>query len=248
MHRASCCVILPLLLVCGSSGLAQVSSAQLSAYSAPNARPAIPVAFSDSRPKWERRSRKCAVEFRALEDCQPPPWGLLRDAIQQQAGSWPQPPSRARVVLSSFRLVIKKEVSGSGDGESGLWVPPISSSGRGNGAAAVGAVAVVAAVVAVEAGFIVTKALVQEGVRCERDWRGPPYNLYKEYSSGVTCDIKARVILEWQDGKNHEWNLSAVVNGGPDVEHTTESRLCDIQETVRRATEVLVDDWTKNAK
>jgi len=215
-------------------------------YSAPQPPPTIAVALTDARPAWEHRSKKCVVEFKALEDCAPPPWSLLASAIQREAGSWPDPPCQANVALSSFRVVVKKEGKAGNTDDFALGLPHIPiSGGSGNGYAALGALALVGAVVTVEVGIILTKVMIEESIRCERDLRGPPYNLDKDYSPGVTCDIKARVTLQWKDNRTQESEISATVNGGPAGDNSGAARIYDIHQTVQRAIEVLAEDWTK---
>jgi hypothetical protein len=243
MRRVPWFLALILLLGCAGSRLAQLAPVIFGPSAPP---PAISVALTDARPSWERRSKKCVVEFKALEDCEPPPWSLLTGAIQREAGSWPEPPSRADVAISSFRVVVKKEGKTGSTDDFAFGLPQIPiSSGAHNGYAALGALALVGAVITVEVGIIMAKVMIEEGMRCERDLRGPPYNLDKDYSPGVTCDIKARVSLQWKDNRTRTTEISATVNGGPPGDDSAASRLYDIHQTVHRATEVLAEDWSK---
>ena len=202
-----------------------------------------PLALKDARPNWERRSKKCAVDFRSLEDCEEPPWDLLQSAIEGEIRNWPDPPSQANLVLTSFRLVIKKEEKDWDWLQLGLPGPPsgsVSSAG-----AAVALIAIGGAILVTETALILGKAGVDEVIRARREHRGPPYNLHGQYSTGVTCDIQACVILEWPDGRRSDADLHAVVNPTGTTESSSKDHVVEIHHAIQEATDHMAQEWVQ---
>ena len=147
-------------------------------------------------------------------------------------------------MLTSFRLVIKQEEKDREKLQLGAGLPAGGGASGGLGAA-VAFVAVNGAILAAEGALILGKAGTEEVIRGRRERRGPPYNLSRQYSSGVTCDVKARAILEWNDGQRSETEISAVVNPTSYVERTTSAHVVEVHQAIHEAMDRLAQDWIR---
>ncbi len=238
--------ILPhiILMASLSGGFAQVA---LPVAAEPSARPSLPLAIEDQRPDWERHSKDCAVDFVALEDCVAPPWNLLADALQRATSSWADPPCRATLELLSFRVVVKPQAADERSPFAPLNLKGCSGIGGGP-AKAIGLVVLVTAVTAVEGVYWLGRGAVEGVTGCRRTALGPPYTLGDAYQSGITCEVRGRLVLHWSDGRTQQTEVVGVANGGPRDKDAPTYLGDDIGAMIQCALRQFVQDWLgKNA-
>jgi len=209
------------------------------------------VTIQDTRPEWEHRAFEGVFSLVPLENIEPPPTELLQREIEKQMLELSDPPSKVRMELQSFRVVINTEdpIVLHNDDLNSPSSGASSSSGTGGfggggweGAAFCAVlVGVIAAIGLIACAYEGTTELVH----ALQHTHSRPKELTGDYARGVTCDARISVVAEWPNGCRTEMQLREVVNHiEQEFEHarpyTTHDALGD---SVRGVCYQLARDW-----
>jgi hypothetical protein len=210
------------------------------------------VTVQDTRPEWEHRAFQGTFSLVPLENIEPAPVELLQREIEQQTLGLPEPPSKMRLELQSFRVVLSEEDSflhhDRHYGFAGLNGPCLASGGNtssGSAACELAFLAVfVIAVAVVDCGTYACD-LTTEFVHNQRHVHSRPEEMTDDYARGVTCDVRIKLVTDWANGRRNEMELREVVNHreqeferGPP--YTTSDA---VRDSVRDVCEQLARDW-----
>jgi hypothetical protein len=210
------------------------------------------VAIQDARPEWEHRAFQGVFSLVPMENIEPSPIELLKRAFEKQMLELSDPPSKIRMELQSFRVVINTEdpVELHNDHSDSPSSSGSSSSGLGNiggggweGAAFCAAVlvGVIAVTVLIGCAYVGTTELVH----AVQHTHSRPKEFTGDYARGATCDARLSVVAEWPNGRRSEMQLREVVNHiEREFEYTRPYTMHDaLGDSIRGVCYQMAHDW-----